>query len=149
MTLKPWGLNHTFIFFCWAGLSREARLCSMWHHSTQFNCLYFREGASQSCKLVLHIGSPLCGHPYPVAWASSQNGTGNQPTNLVFQEVGNKIHQFLETQIRKLDSQSPAHFCPSSPDLSAKREPRNFGNTLPSFHSHLFVISFIRSLIYS
>lgn len=92
----------------------------MWHHSTQLNCLYFQEGAPQSCKLVLDVGSPPCGHPHPLAGASSQDGTGNQPTNPVSQEVGNKIHQFLETRVRKLDGQSPAPFCPSSPDPDSR-----------------------------
>lgn len=98
MTPKPWGLNHTFIFFCWAELSREAWLCSMWHHSTQLNSLYSQEGASQSCKLVLGIGGPLCRHPHPAAWASSQNGTGNQPTNQVPREWEIKYIRFLKPE---------------------------------------------------
>lgn len=120
MTPKPWGLNHTFIFFCWAGLSREAWLCSMWHHSTQLNSLYFQEGASPSCKLALGIGGPLCGHPYPgglsflteLYWQPA-----NQPSA---PGVGNKIHPFPEARVRKLDGQSPAPFCPSSPDPDSR-----------------------------
>lgn len=44
-----------------------------------------------------------------------------QPTNQPSAPgVGNKIHPFPEARVRKLDGQSPAAFCPSSPDPDSR-----------------------------
>lgn len=133
----------------------------MWHHSTQPQLFVLPRGRTTELQVSAGCWVLRVDIPSPAGWSFFLRmvlGT-NQPTQCPRRwEI--KYISFLKPESENWMAQSPAPFCPSSPDpdsrgeaqrfhLPAEREPRNFGNTLPSFHSHLFVVLFIGSLIYS